>query len=127
MDYLSSKHLIKPFDVFFALRKTDFGEKKHYYVCVYTQSEDGNNKLRDDVYGLIVSTNPKYKNMLENDYNVEIEINGVECFVNCDKMVRIRLDENVELKTTRLPSSKKEEIKKMLNKFLKEMERQVNY
>lgn len=117
---------IRPFDIFFADKKSDFDNNfKHYYVCIYTQAEDPNNKLWNDIYGLIITTNQKYRNMTQNDYNVEIEINGHSCYVCCDKLVRMRIDRNVKLKRQKLSNEKIEEVKANFFKFIEEMKRQV--
>lgn len=118
--------IIRPFDVFYAIKNTEFGEKKHYYICIYTQKEDENNKLFNDIYALFVTTNQKYENF-SNDYNVEIEINDVKSYVNCDKIVRLRIDERMELKQTRLSKEKRKEIQTMFEKFVSEIKRQMDW
>jgi phosphate starvation-inducible protein PhoH len=113
-----------PYDVFFADKTCDFSDKnKHYYVCIYTQELDTNNVLFNDVYGLMITTNQKY-NKMQNDYNVEIMVNGRRCYVNCDKMIRLQVDEKVTIKQQRLSQTEIKEIKINLNKFLEEVKRQ---
>jgi len=116
---------IQPFDIFFAEKRGDFENKyKHYYVCIYTQTNDINNPLKNDIYGLIITTNQKYKNIV-NDYNVEIELNGKSCYVCCDKIVRIKLDHNVYPKHKHLKPEKIDQIKFNLSKFMNEIKRQT--
>jgi hypothetical protein len=117
---------VSPFDIFYKEYKGEYGETngKHYYVCIYVQELDGHNRLKSDVYGLMVTTNMKYEN-LPNDYNVKIEINGRPCFVLCDKLFRLKIEDTLEVKGQKLSAYQKSEIKEKLNKFYKEMERQM--
>jgi hypothetical protein len=85
---------------------------------------DENNHLVNDVYGLMITTNQKYKN-IPNDYNVEIQINGKDCFVLCDKLFRFKIEENMEILDQTLTVYKKSEVKEKLDKFMKEIERQM--
>lgn len=117
---------IKPFDVFYKEYKGEFGETngKHYYVCIYVQELDENNRLKSDVYGVMVTSNMKYEN-LPNDYNVKIEINGRPCFALCDKLFRLKIEETMEVKEQKLTIYQKSEITEKLNKFYKEIQRQM--
>ena len=123
--YNSNPYDIKPFDIFFANKQNDYRRSKHYYICVYTQREDVNNNLTNDIYGLLVTTNPKYSYFEDNDYNVAIEINGKDCYVCCDKLVRMKIDRNVELKGYFLNNNQIKEIKVKLSKFFSEVNRQL--
>lgn len=115
---------IKQFDVFYKLNTTEFGQSKHYYVCIYSQSLDENNKLVNDVYGLMVTTNQKYFD-LPNDYNVKTEINGTPCFVLCDKWFRLKIEDTMEVKEKKFSRYEISEITEKLNKFITEMKRQI--
>lgn len=120
--YLSN---IKPFDIYYAEKQTEFGTKRHYYVCIYTQTLDKNNPLESDIYGLIVTSNPKYEYLIEDDYNVAIDIHGKKSYVCCDKLVRMRKDEKMQIKKAKLPEYKKKQITHRFNKFIKEVNRQI--
>lgn len=115
---------IKAYQIFYKTTVSEFGEHKHYYVCIYSQRQDINNRLVSDVYGLMISTNKKFEN-LPNDYNVKIEINGTPCFVLCDKMYRFKIEETMEVKEQRLTNYQKSEIAEKLNKFYNEIKRQM--
>jgi hypothetical protein len=123
---MTNRFNIKPFDIFFAQKPSDFGDKrKHYYVCVYSQALDPKNKLWNDVYGLIITTNKKYESIPENDYNVSIYVNGKKAFVCCDKLIRMKIDDNVEIKKKKLSKIERQRIRNNLNKFLREMAKQI--
>ena len=115
---------IKAYQIFYKTTVSEFGEHNHYYVCIYSQRYDTNNRLVSDVYGLMVSTNRKFEN-LPNDYNVKIEINGTPCFVLCDKMYRFKIEETMEVKEQKLTNYQKSEISEKLNKFYNEVKRQM--
>jgi hypothetical protein len=117
---------IKPFDIIYKEYAGEFGQEssKHYYVCIYTQSEDENNRLYSDIYGLMITTNKKYEN-IPNDYNVRIEINDVQCYVLCDKIFRFKIEQTMEVKDTKLTVYEKSEIKSKFDKFIKEVNRQM--
>lgn len=115
---------IKLFDVFFYKEKNRKKNQKHYFVCIYDQEEDVNNNLKNDVFGLVITTNLKYRHFKNNDYNVELKINEVSCFANCDKLIRVRKID-VEKKQVVLTNQEKYEIKKRFNKFLTELNRQI--
>lgn len=114
-----------PYDIFYKeFENKDFGPSKHYYVCIYSQKIDENNRLVSDIYGLMITSNPKYNN-IPNDYNVKIEINGKVVFVLCDKLFRFKVEEKMTLIDRKLNNFEKSEIKEKLKKFLTEIERQV--
>jgi hypothetical protein len=115
---------LKPFDIFYKLSQSEFGINKHYYVCIYTQKQDENNHLINDVYGLMISSNQKFFG-LPNDYNVKIEINGLACFVLCDKLFRFKVEETMEIKEKKLNTYEKSEVGEKLNKFITEVKRQM--
>ncbi len=124
MKICPSKQTIKTFDIFYAPRNV--GEsRKHYFVCIYSQEKDANNRLFSDIYGLMISTNPKYQKLPENDYNVQIEINEKTCFVLCDKWYRFEVDDSMEIKPAVLEEQTRIEIMAKLNKFIKEVKRQM--
>lgn len=113
------------YDIFYKEFETkDFGPSKHYYVCIYSQKLDENNRLVSDVYGLMITSNQKY-NKIPNDYNVKIDINGKEVFVLCDKLFRFKVEDKMTLVDKRLSNFEKSEIREKLKKFLNEIERQV--
>lgn len=118
--FYHSNH-IEPFDIFLVDTKYD----KHYYVCIYAQDLDGNNKLNSDIYGLVITTNPKYEKLSYNDYNVSIEINDKKAYVNCDKLVRIKLKDNVQKKQFFIPHQTRKEIRYNLDKFITEIKKQT--
>jgi hypothetical protein len=115
---------IKPFHIFYKEASAEFGSNKHYYVCIYTQNEDVNNHLVNDVYGLMITTNQKYENF-PNDYNVKIEINGKPCFVLCDKLYRFKVEQTMEVKEYKLTNYQKSEVVDKLQKFYTEIKRQM--
>ena len=122
----TSQNKIQPFDIFYKEYKGEYDgtNGKHYYVCIYAQELDGHNRLKSDVYGIMVTTNMKYEN-LPNDYNVKIEINGRPCFALCDKLFRLKIEDTLEVKGQKLSTYQKSEITEKLNKFYKEVQRQM--
>ena len=122
----TSQNNIKPYDIFYKEYKGEFNATsgKHYYVCMYVQELDSNNRLKSDIYGIMVTSNMKYEN-LPNDYNVKIEINGRPCFALCDKMFRFKIEETMEVKEQKLTTYQKSEIQEKMNKFYKEVQRQM--
>lgn len=120
----TSANDLKPFDIFYKLSQSEFGTNKHYYICIYTQKQDENNHLINDVYGLMISSNQKFFG-LPNDYNVKIEINGMSCFVLCDKLFRFKVEETMEIKEKKLNTYEKSEVGEKLNKFIAEVKRQM--
>lgn len=119
MNYLSKD--IQPFDVFLVNNNKD----KHYYICIYTQQKDVNNKLFSDVYGLVVTSNKKYEYLPYNDYNVPMFINSKKVFINCDKMVRIQINDDVIRKDIFVPHHVRKEIRYNLDKFITEIKKQT--
>lgn len=110
------------YDVFFTTHPS-----KHYYVCIYSQYLDKHNKLISDVYGLIITTNPKYQSMLSqkyNDYNVPISLGEKNAFVCCDKIIRIENSQELIKKKYTLSNAEKARIRYKLNKFIREIQRQ---
>ena len=120
----TSANELKPFDIFYKSSTSEFGINKHYYVCIYTQKLDENNHLINDVYGLMISSNQKFFD-LPNDYNVKIEINGIPCFVLCDKLFRFKVEETMEIKEKKLNKYEILEVSENLNKFIGEVKRQM--
>jgi hypothetical protein len=116
---------IQPFDVFYGLKYNEFGNKMpHYYVCIYTQKEDKNNSLVSDVYGLLVTTNPKYQH-IPNDYFVSAQIYGKKAFICCDKIERFVLTDEIEIKGIKLPQMVIDSILYRFKKFTNEVYRQM--
>lgn len=112
---------LNPYDIFFAKRIGG----NHYFVCIYTQSNDINNVLTEDIYGLLITTNQKYARIPKNDYNVEIYINNRRCYVCCDKLIRINKRDAVKKKYYTLEEEEKSEIRSKFSKFINEVERQM--
>lgn len=119
MTYLSET--IKPFDVVLVNTNND----KHYYVCIYTQELDRNNKLDADIYGVVITSNTKYDYLPYNDYNVPMFINAKKVYINCDKLVRIKLRDNVSKKNINVPEQVRKEIRYHLDKFITELKTQI--
>lgn len=121
----SHSDTIKPFDIFYAELYTPYGEKrKHYYVCVYAQPYDFNNPLESDIFGLVITTNQKYKRMKYNDYNAKVKIGNKLAFVCCDKLVRVPI-KLVQKKNLQLNMSEREEIQEKFTNFNRELLRQL--
>jgi hypothetical protein len=113
---------IKPFDVFLVNNNND----KHYYICIYTQEMDRNNKLDADIYGVAMTSNTKYERLAHNDYNVPMILNEKKVYINCDKIVRIKLKEdNVSKKNFFVPHDVRKEIRYNLDKFITEIKKQT--
>lgn len=115
---------MKTYDVFLY----DENGERHYYLCIYSQVSDNNNRLTSDAYGLFITTNSKYdilKTQKIDDYNVEIYLNNKKCFVCCDKWQRVKIDK-VKIKRLKITNDKKREIMNKVNKFLSEIGRQIN-
>ena len=113
--------MIKPFDVVLVNTNND----KHYYICIYTQELDSNNKLNSDIYGVVVTSNTKYDYLPYNDYNVPMFINQKKVYINCDKLVRIKLNGNVSKKNINVPEEVRKEIRYNLDKFITEIKKQT--
>jgi hypothetical protein len=78
----------------------------------------------NDIYGLIVTSNQKYKH-IPNDYNVDLYIYKKLAFVNCDKLFRIRLTEDITIKDFIVPEEKRKEIMNKTKKFMNEIQKQM--
>jgi hypothetical protein len=72
----------------------DYGGKKHYFVCIYTQKADVNNRLVNDIYGVLLTTSNKTKKVYQkhNDYNVSLLYNKRETYARCDILARFDLE-----------------------------------
>lgn len=116
---------ISPFDIFYAEKENEFKTKRHYYLCIYVQSLDDNNNLRNDVYGLIITSNNKYEFLTHDDYNVPIELNGKKSYICCDKMVRMVIDNKMYKKNMKIPLYKRKQIIHKMQIFSNEMYRQL--
>lgn len=113
----------KPFDIVYA----NFGGKKHYYVCIYTQKLDPNNPLKNDIYALFITTNPKFEYLINhhNDYNVKTEINGKKAYICCDKVTRLKPEHIIQIKSIELTEIEKMQIKEKYDAFIAETKRQI--
>ena len=96
MIYRSS---IEPFDIFLAKDNGQYNKSgRHYFICIYSQEKDINNNLANDLYGLMVTSNSKYAQFFDNnfnDYNVEVRFNGKVSYALCDKIGRASCRERV--------------------------------
>lgn len=119
--------MIKTGDIFHAEYDNYYGtKKKHYFYCVYSQNEDINNTLNEDVIGLMITSNQKMDYIIENknDYNVRIELYEKEVYVCCDKIFRFNKNE-IDIKGDMLNQEEKDEILVFYKKFIKESLRQL--
>lgn len=119
---------IKAGDIFHAEHDSFYGKKrKHYFYCVYSQVEDINNFLEEDVIGLMITTNDKMAKVIEknNDYNVKIKINNTTSYVCCDKFYRFNIKSKIGKKSNVLRKKEKEEIMFYYKKFINESLRQL--
>ena len=105
--------------------------RKHYFFCVYSQSEDKNNLLFEDIVGLLISTNKKF-GVLDaqgyNDHNVEVNINNRRAWVCTDKSYRFSLtDKTIKLtpKNIDLTLEEKENVLARYTRFYLEATRQL--
>lgn len=121
---------IKLFDVFVAEQNGQYNKsKRHYFVCIYNQEKDPNNRLDSDLYGIMITSNKKYETLFEqsyNDYNVEIRLDGKISYALCDKIQRIPNNLLVQKKNFTLTKGEIYNIKKYFNKFINEVKRQTN-
>lgn len=106
--------------------------KKHYFYCVYSQVEDKNNSLTEDIVGVMISTNDKFEKLAEqgmNDYNVEVEINGRKAWVCSDKVYRFSLqDDTIKLQkkvSVIIPKNVQDDIVSKFSRFYLEATRQM--
>lgn len=119
---------IKTGDIFHAEYSNYYGkDKKHFFYCVYTQHQDINNTLVEDIIGLLITSNTKYEYIIENknDYNIRITINGKRSYVNADKIYRFNTNDNISFKKERVSPKQKKKILKFYKRFLKESLRQL--
>ena len=72
----------------------------------------------------MISSNQKFFSF-PNDYNVKIEINGIPCFVLCDKLFRFKVEETMEIKEKKMNKYEMSEVSEKLNKFITEVKRQM--
>lgn len=118
--------MIVPYDIVYS----DAGVGKHYYLIVYSQRLDSNNELNNNYYGLIITTNDKYKKLLQSGkerYAVPIELSGEQAYICCDKVFMLQPSERtiLEEKNFYLSVRKRKEIQKKYRLFLKELNKQV--
>lgn len=127
MIYRSS---IEPFDIFLAKDNGQYNKSgQHYFICIYSQERDINNNLANDLYGLMVTSNSKYAQFFDNnfnDYNVEVRFNGKVSYALCDKILRIPNNQKVIKTEHKLTNGEIYNIKQHLKKFMKEIKRQTN-
>lgn len=119
-----SRKLIEPFDVFYAKVATEFGERWHYYVCVYSQHFDEKIPLSNDIYGLLITSNKKYNNKTE--YSVKFSTEKFdESYIICDKLTRIIIDADVFNTDVVLSEKTKSEVIEKLDSFISEIKKQI--
>lgn len=127
MIYRSS---IEPFDIFLAKDNGQYNKSgQHYFICIYSQELDINNNLANDLYGLMITSNSKYAQFFDNnfnDYNVEVRFNGKVSYALCDKILRIPNNQKVIKTEHKLTNGEIYNIKQHLKKFMKEIKRQTN-
>lgn len=105
--------------------------RKHYFFCIYSQSDDDNNLLFEDVVGLLISTNKKFGRLDAkgyNDYNAEVLINNRKAWVCTDKSYRFSLtDKKIKLtpKIIKLTTKEKEDVLARYTRFYLEATRQL--
>lgn len=121
--------MIKTGDIFHVEYNNYYGtQKRHYFYCIYTQKEDINNTLSEDVIGLMITTNEKmdYIVKYKNDYNVKIKLNDKTAYVCCDKIFRFNVkDKKVDYVGDLLNAKEKKAITKYYKRFIKESLRQL--
>lgn len=120
--------MIKSGDIFHAVYDNYYGEnKKHYFYCIYSQEEDINNKLNEDVIGLLITSNEKMEFIVnnQNDYNVKIKLYTTDCYVCCDKIFRFNKKDKITLKGDLLDDYEKRVILRYYKKFINESLRQL--
>ena len=121
--------MIKTGDIFHVEYSNYYGtQKRHYFYCIYTQKEDINNTLSEDVIGLMITTNEKmdYIVKYKNDYNVKIKLNDKTAYVCCDKIFRFNVkDKKVDYVGDLLNAKEKKSITKYYKRFIKESLRQL--
>lgn len=120
--------MIKTGDIFHVEYNNYYGSKKrHYFYCIYSQEQDINNKLNEDIIGLMITSNKKMDFIIKsnNDYNVKIKLYTTESFVCCDKIFRFNKNDKIELKGDLLDDFEKKMILKYYKKFIGESLRQL--
>jgi hypothetical protein len=121
--------MIKTGSIFHVEYNNYYGtQKRHYFYCIYTQKEDINNTLSEDVIGLMITTNEKmdYIVKYKNDYNVKIKLNDKTAYVCCDKIFRFNVkDKKVDYVGDLLNAKEKKAITKYYKRFIKESLRQL--
>lgn len=119
--------MVKAGNIFLAEYSNYYGEKKrHYFYCIYSQEEDINNNLNEDVIGLMITSNKKMDYIIENknDYNVKIILHSKNVYVCCDKIFRFNKNE-IKTKGGAITKKEKKEIDFYYKKFIKESLRQL--
>lgn len=120
--------MIKTGDIFLVEYSNYYGSnKRHYFYCVYSQEQDINNKLNEDIIGLMITSNKKMDFIIRsnNDYNVKIKLYTTESYVCCDKIFRFNKNDKIELKGDLLDDFEKKTILKYYKKFIGESLRQL--
>lgn len=121
--------MIKAGDIFHVEYDNYYGTKKrHFFYCIYSQNDDVNNTLDEDVIGLMITSNQKMDYIIENknDYNVKIELYDKTVYVCCDKIFRFNKNE-VDYKGNLLKRKEKNEISIYYKKFIGESLRQLKF
>lgn len=119
--------MIKTGDIFLAEYNNYYGKKrKHYFYCIYTQKQDINNNLEEDIIGLMITSNKKMDYIIQNfnDYNVKIKLYTTESYVCCDKIFRFNKNEITTFGDL-LDDFEKRMILIYYKKFMKETLRQL--
>lgn len=119
--------MVKAGEIFHAEYNNYYGSKKrHYFFCVYSQEKDINNRLNEDVIGLMITSNSKMKKIIkrQNDYNVKIKLNATTSYVCCDKVFRFHKNE-IDYVGNPLNVYEKRTIIRYYKKFFKESLRQL--
>lgn len=120
--------MIKTGDIFHVEYSNYYGsKKKHYFYCIYSQEQDINNRLNEDIIGLMITSNKKYDTIVKkhNDYNVKVKLYTTDSFVCCDKIFRFNKNDKIELKGDLLDEHEKKMVLIYYKKFLKESLRQL--
>ena len=120
--------MIKTGDIFHAEYNNYYGTKKrHYFYCIYSQEEDINNHLYEDVIGLMITSNKKLDYIVDNinDYNVKVKLYTTNSYVCCDKIFRFNKNEKIESKGDLLDDYEKKKVLEHYKKFINESLRQL--
>lgn len=120
--------MIKAGDIFHAEYNNYYGDnKRHFFYCIYSQEQDGNNNLNEDIIGLMITTNEKMDYIIENknDYNVKIRLRDKKSYVCCDKVFRFNTKDKVDMVRDKLTKKEKKLIKIYYKKFLSETLKQL--